>query len=73
MFAVLGVRVSEEATLWRTVGRLCKSRKKDPKGQHKEMSFEASVAYGATRPPRDPERLVFVVEEMGTHTSLAPL
>ncbi len=32
LFAMLGVRVSE-ATVCRAVGRLCRSRKKDPQGQ----------------------------------------
>lgn len=37
LFAVLGVRVSE-ATVCRAVGRLHRSRKKDPKGQQNETS-----------------------------------
>jgi transposase len=37
LFAVLGVRVSE-ATVCRAVGRLHRSRKKDPKGQPNETS-----------------------------------
>ena len=37
LFAVLGVRVSE-ATVCRAVGRLSRSRKKDPKGQRSETS-----------------------------------
>jgi transposase len=37
MFAVLGVRVSE-ATVCRAVGRLSRSRKKDPEGQLSETS-----------------------------------
>jgi transposase len=37
LFAMLGVRVSE-ATVCRAVGRLNRSRKKDPEGQHKETS-----------------------------------
>jgi transposase len=37
LFAVLGVRVSE-ATVCRAVGRLQRSRKKDPRGQQKETS-----------------------------------
>jgi len=37
LFAVSGVRVSE-ATVCRAVGRLNRSRKKDPKGQPKETS-----------------------------------
>jgi len=32
LFALCGVRVSE-ATVCRVVGRLCRSRKKDPKGR----------------------------------------
>jgi transposase len=38
LFAVSGVRVSE-ATVCRAVGRLRKSRKKDPSGQQNETSF----------------------------------
>jgi transposase len=37
LFALLGVRVSE-ATVCRTVGRLSRSRKKDPEGQQNETS-----------------------------------
>ncbi len=37
LFAVLGVRVSE-ATVCRAVGRLQRSRKKDPRGQQNETS-----------------------------------
>jgi transposase len=37
LFAMLGVRVSE-ATVCRAVGRLCRSRKKDPQGQQNETS-----------------------------------
>jgi transposase len=37
LFAMLGVRVSE-ATVCRAVGRLNRSRKKDPEGQQKETS-----------------------------------
>lgn len=37
LFAILGVRVSE-ATVCRAVGRLCRSRKKDPEGQQNETS-----------------------------------
>ena len=37
LFAVSGVKVSE-ATVCRTVGRLRRSRKKDPEGQQKETS-----------------------------------
>jgi transposase len=37
LFAVVGVRVSE-ATLCRAVGRLRRSRKKEPKGRQKETS-----------------------------------
>ncbi len=37
LFAVLGVRVSE-ATVCRAVGRLSRSRKKDPEGQLSETS-----------------------------------
>jgi transposase len=37
LFAVVGVRVSE-ATLCRAVGRLNRSRKKDPEGQQNETS-----------------------------------
>ena len=37
LFAMLGVRVSE-ATVCRAVGRLNRSRKKDPQGQQKETS-----------------------------------
>jgi transposase len=37
LFAVLGLRVSE-ATICRAVGRLRRSRKKDPEGQQKETS-----------------------------------
>jgi transposase len=37
LFAVSGVRVSE-ATVCRAVGRLHRSRKKDPEGQQKEAS-----------------------------------
>ena len=37
LFAMLGVRVSE-ATICRAVGRLHRSRKKDPEGQQKETS-----------------------------------
>jgi transposase len=37
LFAVLGVRVSE-ATVCRAVGRLHRSRKKDPRGQQNETS-----------------------------------
>jgi transposase len=38
LFAASGVRVSE-ATVCRAVGRLRRSRKKDPSGQQKETSF----------------------------------
>lgn len=38
LFAMVGVRVSE-ATICRAVGRLSRSRKKDPRGQQKETSF----------------------------------
>ena len=38
LFAASGVRVSE-ATVCRAVGRLRRSRKKDPTGQQKETSF----------------------------------
>ena len=37
LFAVCGVRISE-ATVCRAVGRLCRSRKKDPKEQRNETS-----------------------------------
>jgi len=37
LFAVLGLRVSE-ATVCRAVGRLSRSRKKDPEGQPRETS-----------------------------------
>ncbi len=37
LFALMGLRVSE-ATVCRAVGRLNRSRKKDPKGQQKETS-----------------------------------
>src|SRR3712207_3049061 len=37
LFAMVGVRVSE-ATVCRAVGRLHRSRKKDPRGQQKETS-----------------------------------
>ena len=46
LFAASGVRVSE-ATVCRAVGRLRRSRKKDPSGQHrKRRVFEAPVAHG---------------------------
>jgi len=38
LFAVCAVRISE-ATVCRAVGRLCRSRKKDPKEQRNETSF----------------------------------
>jgi hypothetical protein len=38
LFVVSAVKVSE-ATVCRAVGRLCRSRKKDPKEQRNETSF----------------------------------
>jgi transposase len=45
LLAVAGVRVSE-ATVCRTVGRLRRSRKKDPKGQQNETNPWKAMAHG---------------------------
>jgi transposase len=71
LLAMLGVRVSE-ATLCRAVGRLRRSRKKDPKGQSRTRRVLLRTLWRMEVCRVDPGQLVFV-DEMGTHTSLAPL
>ena len=68
--AVAGVSVSE-ATVCRAIKRLSHSRKKDPEDQPERDEF-LRLLWRNEIGRIDPERLVFV-DEMGTHTSLAPL
>jgi transposase len=70
LFAACGVRVSV-ATVCRTLQRLSHSRKKIQRGSTTRRVLEGPMARG-TRPHRCGAPVVFV-DEMGTHTSLAPL
>jgi hypothetical protein len=69
LFAVCGVRVSE-ATVCRTLRRLSHSRKKDQRAPERDEYLRS--LWREELGLIDAERLVFV-DEMGTHTSLAPL
>jgi hypothetical protein len=61
-----------EATICRAVGSLRRSRKKDPEGQQNETSsLEEPMAHGG-RTCRS-WTLGVLKDEMGTHTSLAPV
>ena len=70
LFAVCGVKVSE-ATVCRAVGRLSRSRKKIQRGSGTRRVF-LRLIWRMEMGDLDSWRLVFV-DEMGAHTSLAPL
>jgi transposase len=69
LLAVVGVKVSE-ATICRAVKRLSHSRKRSREAAERDEFLRLlwRMEIGCV----DPRRLVFV-DEMGTHTSLAPL